>query len=340
MMTLHLTFAALDTGKLGLDDKLIVSNHAAGQSGSRLGLVGGETITVEEAIIGVATASANDAAVLLAERLAGSEKQFAVLMTDAANELGMVNSRFSNASGLPNGGQMTTARDMALLGSLLVQRYPQYFHYFSNPSLLFKDARRRATNSLLGSYPGADGIKTGFTCDAGYNIVASAERNGRRLVAVVLGAEDGRERSRRVKSLLDQGFDKPVDEGLAFDSLQPNDSNPAMPSVRLSPTQCWAASALTKPPLPGWGVLLGVYAKREQGVAIARRARNKLAGVVHIPHLAVLRRNFNQRSSWKILLVGLSRERAGRACRHLHQQNIECLVQSPRLMIRRGYIHR
>lgn len=342
MMTLYLTFMALQDNELSLDEKLKVSVRAAAQSGSHLGLTKGETISVNDAIMAVATISANDAAVLLAERLAENEDKFARQMTAQARKLGMSGSVFRNASGLSDHSQTTTARDMVLLGSRLFFNFPNYFHYFSHRTTTFKGRRRNATNGLIGKYAGVDGIKTGFTCDSGYNMVASAERHGTRLIVVALGSKSISVRNSRMKRLLDRGFDQAAVEttGVPLNMLDSKPTDDRLPPVRLSPAECSALSVLTSTPLPGWGILLGIHTDRKQASSTAWKAHSKLKGVVNSSRPAILQRKFGNRSSWKVLLVGLSKKNVGKACKHLRSSGLNCVAQSPQAMNGNGFAHR
>ena len=179
IMTLYLLFERLDAGKIKLDTPLKVSQHAADQDPTKLELKPGQTIPIEEAIKGVVTRSANDAAVTIAENLGGSESDFAKLMTQQAHALGMSRTTYVNASGLPDDDQITTARDQALLGRAIQDRFPRYYKYFSLPSFVYHGETIRNHDHLLGSVDGVDGIKTGFTRASGFNLVTSVHRDGR-----------------------------------------------------------------------------------------------------------------------------------------------------------------
>lgn len=203
MMTLYLLFERLDAGKTSLTARIPISAHAAAQAPSKLGLKPGSTIAVRDAIYAVVTRSANDIAVAIGEYVGGSEDAFAVKMTAKARELGMSNTIFRNASGLPNPGQVTTARDMATLGRALQDRFPGYFKFFSATSFSFNGHRIPGHNRLLGKVAGVNGIKTGYTRAAGYNLVTSVDRDNRKLVAVVLGGNTGRERDQKMTRLVE-----------------------------------------------------------------------------------------------------------------------------------------
>jgi D-alanyl-D-alanine carboxypeptidase len=202
IMTLYLLFERLDAGKIKLDTPLKVSEHASDQDPTKLDLKSGQTIPVEDAIKGVVTRSANDAAVVIAESLGGSESEFAKLMTQKAHALGMSRTTYVNASGLPDDDQITTARDQALLGRAIQDRFPSYYKYFSLPAFVYRGVAIRNHDHLLGSVQGVDGIKTGFTRASGFNLVTSVHRDGRYVVAVVLGGRSSFQRDAHMRELI------------------------------------------------------------------------------------------------------------------------------------------
>jgi D-alanyl-D-alanine carboxypeptidase len=204
IMTLYLLFERLEAGKLRLDTPLSVSAHAADQAPTKLGLRPDQTIVVEDAIRGLVTKSANDAAVVIAEAIGGDEHEFAEMMTRKARALGMSRTVYLNASGLPNDEQITTARDQALLGRVIQERFPRYYTYFSTPSFTYRGVSMRNHNQLLGRVEGVDGIKTGYTQASGYNLVASVRRGNRHLVSVVLGGSSAGARDARMRSLIEE----------------------------------------------------------------------------------------------------------------------------------------
>ncbi len=207
MMTLYLAFEAVRTGELRLDQKVRISRRAARQVPSKIGLRAGKRVSIRDLIRATAVKSANDAAVALGEAIAGSEVAFANLMTKKARSLGMKNTTFRNASGLTHSGQKSTARDMAILGRRLFYDYPQYYNLFGRKKTRAYGKTVYSTNRrLLSAYEGADGIKTGYTNAAGFNLVSSAKRGNKRIIAVVFGGKTSRSRNRRVAELLDMGF--------------------------------------------------------------------------------------------------------------------------------------
>ena len=202
MMTLYLTFEALQSGKLKTSSKITFSKNAAGEPPTKLGVKAGGSVTVETAILSLVTKSANDAATALAEKLGGSEAGFARLMTAKARQLGMTGTIFRNAHGLPNAAQHSTARDMATLGIALREHFPQYYSYFSTRSFKYGKQRLANHNRLLGRVKGVDGIKTGYTRASGFNLVSSVSDGNRRIVAVVMGGQSAKSRDNHMAELI------------------------------------------------------------------------------------------------------------------------------------------
>ncbi|MFN3262546.1 MAG: D-alanyl-D-alanine carboxypeptidase family protein [Pikeienuella sp.] len=213
MMTLYLTFEAVKAGRLGLDQRVTISRHVAAKPASKMGYRAGQKVRIRDLIRAAAIKSANDAAAALAEAVGGSESAFADIMTRRARELGMANTRFLNASGLTQSGQYSTARDMAILGRALFYDHPQYYNLFSRITTPASGRTIYNTNRrFLNAYRGADGIKTGYTSAAGFNLVASAERGQERIIAVVFGGKSTPWRNKRAAELLDLGFGKAPSE--------------------------------------------------------------------------------------------------------------------------------
>lgn len=208
IMTLYLLFERLEAGKMSLDSEMEVSEHASSQAPTKLGLRPGQTLRVEDAIKGLVTRSANDAAVVIAEAVGGSETDFARMMTRKARALGMSRTVYRNASGLPNDDQVTTARDQSILGRAIQDRFPRYYRYFATASFNYRGASIRNHNRLLGSVEGVDGIKTGYTRASGFNLVTSMHRGNRFLVGVVLGGRSGSSRDATMRNLLAENLEK------------------------------------------------------------------------------------------------------------------------------------
>ena len=235
VMTLYMLFNALDNGEVTLDEELPVSRSASQAPPSRLGLSPGETISVRDAILALVTKSANDVAVVVAERLGGSESRFAALMTVQARALGMQNTRFYNPHGLPDTRQVSTARDLAILAQRMMEDHPHHYAYFATQEFAYGSRTYRNHNRLLGVVPGVDGIKTGYTRASGYNLMATAERDGNRIITIMLGGATSRARNTHVTELLEAAFtaidmtgpgEPDLRTRIAFQTIQfPDDEN-------------------------------------------------------------------------------------------------------------------
>ncbi|MEL6724300.1 MAG: D-alanyl-D-alanine carboxypeptidase family protein [Pseudomonadota bacterium] len=222
-MTLYMLFDAMKAGEVRLHEPLPVSRTAASQPPSSLRLRAGNTITTKDAINALITKSANDVAVVVAERLGGSEERFATLMTTKARAMGMDSTTFKNASGLPNSQQLSTARDMAILAERLLEDHADYYGYFSNKKFSWGRAMYRNHNRLIGKVEGVDGIKTGYTRASGFNLMTSAKRRGRRVVAIMFGGSTARSRDQHVADLVEA----------AYKSFEPSEITPEQ-QLRLS----------------------------------------------------------------------------------------------------------
>jgi D-alanyl-D-alanine carboxypeptidase len=208
VLTAYLTLTAVKERRLALDSLLTVSARAAAQAPSKMGFKPGTTVTVDNALKMLMVKSANDVAFVLAEGVSGSVEQFAEDMNATSRRLGMTQSHWVNPNGLPAEEQITSARDLAILGRAMVRDFPEYLHYWNIPAIKFGKKVMRNTNSLIGRYNGADGGKTGFICASGFNVMASATRNGRRLIAVVLGSPSSPVRGAKTAGMLERGFNK------------------------------------------------------------------------------------------------------------------------------------
>ena len=208
IMTLYLLFERLENGKMTLDTQMPVSEHASEQAPTKLGLRPGQSIRVEDAIKGIVTRSANDAAVVIAEAIGGDEEDFCKMMTRKARAIGMTKTVYVNASGLPDDAQVTTARDQSILGRAIQDRFPRYYRYFSTEAFNYHGQSIRNHNHLLGSVEGVDGIKTGYTRASGFNLVTSIRRGNRHLIGVVMGGHSGGSRDAIMRNLLAENMDK------------------------------------------------------------------------------------------------------------------------------------
>ncbi len=358
VMTLYMTFSALESGRLQLNEMLSVSRHSSLQPSSKLGLRQGQFISVENAIMAVTTRSANDAAVLLAERLGGSENNFAAMMTQQAHQLGMYNSSFQNASGLPDEGQISSARDLALLSAALIRDFPQYYRYFSATEFVYKGRVLPNTNRILKSYPDADGLKTGFTCGSGYNLIASAKRNGHRIIGVLLGAHSSGERFQQMENLLDVGFEKGAAGQFGMPVTQLRDNNYSAPPFQLSSNRC-AGSAVQmgadagsskhesieiKPrekhvvlasltnksssatSASNWAVMLGDHIKKIDADVDLKQASRVLGGLAKNGQPQIVRQKIKGKQMWRTEWTHLDQGEASSFCRKLRSHSQECTV--------------
>lgn len=305
MMTLYLIFERLEDKRWSLNTKLKVSRRAAAQPASKLGLVPGSTITVKQAILALAVKSANDVATTVAENISGKERSFGLKMTAKARSLGMKKTTFRNASGLPHRGQMSTARDMSVLARALLRDFPQHYHYFSTKSFRWNGRTYKTHNKLLKSYPGSDGFKTGYIRAAGYNLVSSATRNGRRIIGVVFGGRSSKHRNAHMIKLLDKGFSK-LPGGKA--TMQ----------IASAPTPTKSKTAMSSSSKTGWAVQVGAFSRKDQAQSAATKAIGKASK--YLAHGQVKIVPLKKRSG-KVLhrarIVGITKREAYRSCRML-----------------------
>ena len=322
MMTLYMVFEALRDRRIGLETPVPVTAHAASMQPTKLGLVPGTRITVEQAILGLVTLSANDAAAALGEMLGNDEANFADMMTARAHALGMKHSVFRNASGLPDPDQITTARDMATLARHLVADFPTEYRYFSTREFVFHRRVIASHDHLLETYAGADGLKTGYTAASGFNLVTSAVRSDVRLVGVVLGAAHAGERDAHMADLLNQGFDM-------LDIPNPGPPSHREQRLALIPQ---ANAATPGPSIASlrqqqrlWAVQVGAFsteAAAKQAAIAARKAADD--GEIHIESTSV-----HGKTTWRAMLVGLSQTEANGACGTLARRKLACAVVRP-----------
>ena len=327
LMTLYLVFEALRDRRITMNELVPVSEHAASMEPTKLGLVPGMKITVEQAILGLVTKSANDAAAALGELLGGTEERFAQMMTLRARALGMAHTTFTNASGLPDPNQWTTARDLSVLARRLISDFPNDYHYFSTPSFVF-DRRVIANHDhLLNWYPGADGMKTGYTDASGCNLVTSAKDDGVRLVGVVLGASTGAERDAHMAVLLDEGFGA---MGVTIDRRRGTlvaSRGPSLVTAAHAATVAEMREARPAPaPAPsGWTIQVGSYRKETVARDVALRARNAAGtGEVRVEHVSV-----RGLPLWRAQVTGLTEARAHGACAELAHSRTACALLRP-----------
>jgi D-alanyl-D-alanine carboxypeptidase len=340
LMTVYVALSEIEAGHLSFDDKIKVSQHAAGQNPVKFGLRVGQVITVRQAINATIVASANDAAVALAEKIADNEDAFATRMTGMAKDLGMTRTVFQNASGLPVDGQVTTARDLAVLAMAFLRDFPQHYPLFNQRSVTIGKRSRGTVDSILGAYEGADGMKTGFTCASGYNMVASAERDGQRLIGVVLGSRDRNQRSRDMKHLLDGGFAGAQPPAITLVSLakRVTEADDGDPPTILSGGDCSAphmvvSSIISSPgALSGWAVALGSYRSRERAQQALKSAQVALGSAGRAGRPAIIEQGAKGFTRYNVMLSGLKEDTARKACRDLAAKDKYCVTFSPTIL--------
>jgi D-alanyl-D-alanine carboxypeptidase len=342
-----------------------VSDYAATMAPSKLDLRPGQTIRLEDAILALCTKSANDVAVVLAEGLGGNEENFAHIMTQTAAKLGMTRTHFANASGLPDNDQLTTARDMATLGLALIRDFPQFYPYFNTRTFAYKGEVITNHNHLLGAVDGVDGIKTGFIRAAGFNLVASAKRDGHRIVAVVLGGTTPGLRDKQMTHLLDEGFaeiemrsDNPVvanaetpqnashfrptsyhsappmaDLSVAADataqSAQGDSESDAdrAAAVRSPSTVQVASNDIMMPPATaGWSIQVGAFASDQAARAAAVKAERQAHRWLQSGKIQIGLSAGSTSAVFRARISGLDQKQAAAACHVLLSQGTRCLA--------------
>lgn len=351
MMTLYLLFEALEDDTLTLDDTFPVSPYAASQPASKLWVQPGDQISVEKAILALIVTSANDVAVVVAEGLAGSEESFAIQMTDKAWALGMEDTVFRNASGLPDDAQVTTARDMLMLSLHLIEDFPQYYDYFSRTRFTYKGTTHTGHNRLLSSYAGADGLKTGYIRASGFNVATSAVRDDRRIASVVMGGFTSRSRDAHMADLLNRGFaratmmsqgdwvaqtdlfggpglnapdnvDDTSGETLVAASETQASDDPIQALIAQSErSETFSGNVLSS----AWAVQVGAFSNREGAQQLATQAVDYLSTELSEARIAVMPAQGEQ-TIFRARVIGLQENQAKQSCQQLMQQGMDCMV--------------
>lgn len=358
MMTLYLTFDALDAGRLTLDQALPVSSWAEAQSPTKLGLRAGQTIRVEQAILALITKSANDASVVLAEALGGSEARFAEMMTRKAREMGMRNTVFRNANGLPNMEQVTTARDFSILSRAMLSDHSKYYPYFARRNFVYGGRSLHNHNRLMSRYEGMDGIKTGYTVASGFNLASSAVRDGRRLVAVVLGGKSAVSRDNRMAALLDKAFGKaggdpdapvvaragkaapPVASAARVEDDAPPAKKPAKTTTAAKgkppEKQTAQLASVTSTPAAArsrggnvWGVQVGAFSTREAGNRALVQASKQAPFLLRNAKKTIVEAKTGDTKVFRARMTGLDEKSARQTCSELTRHGHRCVPVAP-----------
>lgn len=343
MMTLYLTFEALEHHTISLETAFPVSAHAAAQEPTKLNLVAGQMIAVHDLILGLVTQSANDAAVVLAEGLGGTEATFAEKMTRTARAMGMDSTTFYNASGLPNPFQKTTARDYSKLARRLYLDYPREYAYFGTEAFTYHGVTYGNHNHLMSSFAGMDGIKTGFIHASGFNLAASAVRNNRRLIGVVMGGVSAHARDMKMAALLNAGFDGQPSPDFMIAS---NDAKKAPQSrvtlhmiahravgglAKLSPISK-AEAATSSHAGAHWSIQVGAFRARAMATRAGNTARAHVPAARSKPVVVVVTRSHHG-AVYTARITDLSENEAHAACDSLRHQHHDCTVLNPSMQV-------
>jgi D-alanyl-D-alanine carboxypeptidase len=344
IMTLYLLFEAIDAKRITFDTKFPVSARAANQDPTKLGLKPGETIAVRDIILGLITKSANDAAVVAAEGLAGSEPAFAARMTEKARQLGMSKTVFRNASGLPDPQQKTTARDLAMLARALIRNYPHHYHFFDTPSFTYKGITHANHNRLNNWYAGADGIKTGYIRASGFNLVTSAKRDNRRLIGVVMGGVSPGSRDQEMARLLDAAFIRNDNETIIRHASRTKSTKVAEAKTSRAKPARTAKVAPVEPPreavrsanvekAAGWGVQVGAFSKTDAAHRATVQASKLAPTFLGDATVDVVPHSTKKGQMYRARLIGISETDARKACKAL-KRKMACVLLTPEEILR------
>ena len=338
IMTLYMIFDALKSKKVSMNTKFTISKRATRQPPSKLNLAAGSKITVKNTILALITKSANDVATVVAENLGKSERNFAKLMTKKAKKLGMNRTIFKNASGLPNRGQLSTARDMATLGMAIRKNHPDLFKLFKTKSFVYKGIKYTNHNNLLGSYSGTDGIKTGYTNASGFNLVASVERNGQRIIGVVFGGKKARSRDKHMIKLLNKYF-KTVPSKPLVRMAKPSELPKNRPKLAVVNKNVKSFSIPSKivnlsssnSLQDEWFIQIGAFKNRLNAHKAARNARNIVPEQLgNLPaSLSKITKTNNKNKSleylWRVRFIELAEYQARSVCAELWTSGLSCI---------------
>lgn len=352
LMTIYLLFEAIENKRLSWNSPLKTSRHAANQSPTHLALSPGESITARDAAMALIIHSANDVAVVVAEALGETEEKFALMMTAKARKIGMTRTTFRNASGLPNAGQQSTARDMAILAQAMMDRFPQYYPMFSQSTFTHKGRTFKSHNRVTLNYQGADGLKTGYTHASGFNLVTSATRDGHRLIGVVFGGNTAAARDQQMMRLLDDGFASQRGGG----ALIARNNLPSTQSKSKASARVQNAAAQAEPPKPAakakrkptgqgddeivlidpsvnnpndksdWGIQVGAFNTKSPAETTARDVSQKYAKLLKGGHVNIApMANKKGRTLYRARIMGIDKDAAYETCKLLKRAQQPCM---------------
>ncbi len=340
IMTLYITFSAIEQGLLDWDDKLYVSSYASRQPKSKLYLKKGDTITVEDAVKAMIVRSANDAAVVMAEAIGGTEENFALTMNGFAQVLGLENTSFGNASGLTDEGHKSSASDIVRLSMAIMQHFPEYYDLFSMKEFTFKGKKMRTTNRILRTYKGAEGLKTGYTNIAGYNLVSSASNETGRVIAITLDKRSVSQRDNSMKRLLDLAFKRLKAAKTEISTMEELEiEQPELGSEDIVEKNIEHSMELAdgteeerrklmilKDGGGNWGIQVGAYYKKTQAIAAAKKVASKYFAEEDREVKADKSKTKKGRILYTAVIGGLSKHNAYEACVNYKK----CFIMKPK----------
>ena len=328
LMTLYITFNALENGNLKMNDKLKTSYVAAGRSPSKLGLNPGDVVDVKTCILASIIKSANDCATVLGESLSnGNEREFALLMTKTAQKLGMKNTVFKNASGLNHSEQKTTARDMALLALAIYHHFPQYYELFSRTEFEYQGQTFQGHNNLLKTFEGADGMKTGYTANAGYNIITSAKRGNHRIIVVTMGHNKYEDRDEQVALMMEKVFTR-LESGRKIDVqlLKAEIETPKGGQKKTSYAYQDILPEKTFKPKPNFAIRIGAFSSYDKAMKHAKSIQSQFSSKLLAQNIQIDKLERPGKSIYRAQIVGLKKEDANKLCVALKNKKQECIA--------------
>lgn len=327
LMTLYITFNALENGNLKLDDNIKVSHIAAGRSPSRLGLNAGDTVDVKTCIVASIVKSANDCATALGEALSGGdEREFARLMSKTAKQLGMKDTTFKNASGLNHSEQQTTARDMATLGLAIYHHFGKYYPLFSMTEFEYDGQVIEGHNNLLKTYQGVDGMKTGYTLSAGFNIVTSAKRDGHRVIIVAMGHKTADERDQQVAMMMDRFFDTlESKQKIDIQALKVAIETPKGGQKKDISQYAYNLKADAKPKTD-WAIKIGAFSSYDKALKHAQSVQSKFSTKLSAQNIRIDKLSAKNKTLYRAQIAGLNKNDANTLCTALLSKKQDCVA--------------
>ncbi|MBR6408712.1 MAG: D-alanyl-D-alanine carboxypeptidase [Alphaproteobacteria bacterium] len=328
LMTLYITFNALENGNLKLDDKLKVSHIAAGRSPSRLGLNAGDVVDVKTCVLASIVKSANDCATALGEALSGgNEREFAQMMTKTAQKLGMKNTTFKNASGLNHSEQKSTARDMAILALALYHHFPKYYPLFALTEFEYQGQTVQGHNNILKTFEGADGMKTGYTANAGFNIVTSAKRGNHRIIAVTMGHKTADERDEKIALMLDKVFNRlNSNEKINVQQLKAEIETPQGGQKKTMYAYSDVMPKTKDKPKSDYAIQIGAFSSYDKAMTHAKNVQKQYSHKLLAQNIQIEKLNRANKAIYRAQIAGLNQTDANKLCTALKNKKQDCIA--------------